>query len=333
MKGFKIAGIAALLFALVLVTACGNVSNNGSKDSDSKSSSSKDSIEIKHELGTTKVPKDAKKVVALEFSFVDALAALNVKPVGIADDNKPNRIIKPLKDKIGNYTSVGARKQPNLEEISKLKPDLIIADSNRHKGIYKELSKIAPTIELKSFDGDYKENIDAFKTVAKALNKEDEGKKRLDEHKKKLAEYKDEIQFDKNEKVLPAVASKSGLLAHPSESYVGQFLTELGFKEALTKDVTKGLSKYLQGPYLQLNAETLKDVNPKRMFIMTDGASPKEPSYQEMKKDPVWNTLDAVKHDRVSIVNRDTWARARGLISSEEMAKELVEISKKDKEK
>ena len=94
MKGFKFAGIA-LLFALVLVTACGNVSNNGSGDSGNKSSS-KDSIKIKHELGTTKVPKDAKRVVALEFSFVDALAALNVKP----DDNKPNRIIKPLKEKI-----------------------------------------------------------------------------------------------------------------------------------------------------------------------------------------------------------------------------------------
>ena len=41
--------------------------------------------------------------------------------------------------------------------------------------------------------------------------------------------------------------------------------------------------------------------------------------------------LDAVKHDRVSVVDRDLWARARGLISSEEMAKELVEISKRIK--
>jgi hypothetical protein len=32
---------------------------------------------------------------------------LDVKPVGIADDNKKNRIIKPLRDKIGNYTSTG----------------------------------------------------------------------------------------------------------------------------------------------------------------------------------------------------------------------------------
>ena len=37
--------------------------------------------------------------------------------------------------------------------------------------------------------------------------------------------------MDKNQKVLPAVAAKSGLLAHPSNSYVGQFLSQLGFKE------------------------------------------------------------------------------------------------------
>ena len=56
------------------------VSNNGSNSSN-QISSSKDIIEIKHDLGTTKVPKDAKRVVALEFSFVDALVALDVKPV------------------------------------------------------------------------------------------------------------------------------------------------------------------------------------------------------------------------------------------------------------
>ncbi|MGE6909754.1 iron citrate ABC transporter substrate-binding protein, partial [Staphylococcus warneri] len=40
-----------------------------------------------------------------------------------------------------------------------------------------------------------------------------------------------------------------------------------------------------------------------------------------------------VKNDCVDVVDRDLWARARGLISSEEMAKELVEISKKDHNK
>ncbi|MDN8896702.1 ABC transporter substrate-binding protein, partial [Staphylococcus aureus] len=88
---------------------------------------------------------------------------------GIADDGKKKLIIKPVREKIGDYTSVGTLKQPNLEEISKLKPDLIIADSSRHNGINKELNKIAPTLSLKSFDGDYKQNINSFKTIAKAL--------------------------------------------------------------------------------------------------------------------------------------------------------------------
>ena len=89
--------------------------------------------------------------------------------------------------------------------------------------------------------------------------------------------------MNKDEKVLPAVASKSGLLAHPSYSYVGQFLNQLGFKEALTDDVTKGLSKYLKGPYLQMNTETLSKVNPGRMFI-TDKASPNEPLLRIRKR-------------------------------------------------
>ncbi len=35
----------------------------------------------------------------------------------------------------------------------------------------------------------------------------------------------------------------------------------------------------------------------------------------------------------MDIVDRDVWARSRGLISYEEMAKELVEISKKEQKK
>lgn len=330
MKSLKYIGFIALLSLLLIVTACGKSSDNSSSDSDKKSSDS-DKIAIKHEGGTTEVPKNAKRIVALEFSFVDSLAALDVKPVGVADDKKKDRIIKPIREKLGDYTSVGTRKQPNLEEISKTKPDLIIADSNRHKGIYKELSKIAPTILLKSFDGDYKENIDAFKTIAKALNKEDECKKRLEKHDKLLAEYKEQIKFDKKDKVLPAVTAKAGLLGHPTNSYVGELIEILRFKDALTNDLTKGLSKYLEGPYLKLNSETLSQINPDRMFIMADKANETDPAYQKVTQDPVWNTLKAVKENKVNVVSRDLWARSRGVISSEELAKNIVEISKQDK--
>lgn len=53
-------------------------------------------------------------------------------------------------------------------------------------------------IELKSFDGDYNENIDVFKIILKVLGKEEEGKKCLEEYDKKIEEYKKEIIMDKN---------------------------------------------------------------------------------------------------------------------------------------
>ncbi|MHC3758336.1 ABC transporter substrate-binding protein [Staphylococcus succinus] len=323
---YKIMGILLLTLTVVLLTACGSVSNNDA-DQSKKNKSGKDDITMKHDTGTTKIAKNPKRVVALEFSFVDALAALGIKPVGVADDGDKNRILEPIRKDIGDYKSVGARKQPNLEEISNQKPDLIIADTNRHKGIQKDLEKIAPTIMLPSFDSDYKDNIEAFKTIAKAVGKEDKGKERLKEHNKLMDKYSKEITMDKSEAVLPAVISKSGLLAHPDNTYVGELLKELGFKNALNKTKTDHLSKYLKGPYLQLNSEVLSDINPGRMFIMADEGK-NDPNLKNQEKDPVWNDLDAVKNDRVSVVDRNTWARARGIISSEEIAKELVEISK-----
>ncbi|MCG3402141.1 ABC transporter substrate-binding protein [Staphylococcus massiliensis] len=315
-----------VVIALVLV-ACGN---DGAKKAEKESKSDTNTIAVKHDGGTTEVPKDAKNIVALEYSFVDALVALDMKPVAIADDNKPKRLIEPIREKVGDYKSVGLRKQPNLEVMSEVKPDLIIADSQRHKGIYKELSKIAPTILLPSFDGDYKANMDAFVKIAEAVNKSEAGQKRMAEHDKIVEKYKKEIKFDLNKKVLPAVLSDEGLLAHPDNTYVGQFLGELGFKESLSKDATEGLSKYLKGPYLKLNSETLADINPEQIIIMLDDKD-NNPSYKKLQEDAVWKELKAVKNNNVILVDRNTWARARGLIASEEIAKELAKLSKTQK--
>ena len=325
MKKLKYISVCMLILALVIVTAC----SKGEKTDTKKEGNTKGEIEVKHDLGTTKVGKDAKNVVALEYSFVDALASLDVSPTAIADDNKPKSIIKPVREKISKYESVGTRKQPNLEKISAQKPDLIIADSNRHKGIYEDLSKIAPTIMLPSQNGDYKQSLEAFKTIGKALNKEQEAEKRLKEHKDLIQKYAKEITLDKKIKVLPVVVSDKGILAHSNQSYVGQFIYELGFEEALTDDITKNLSKYLNGPYLQMNDETLAKVNPGRMFVMVNGE--KDPSYQEVKKNKVWQSLDAVKNNRTHVVDRLVWAKNRGLISSEAIAKELAKISKEEK--
>lgn len=72
---------------------------------------------------------------------MDALAQIGVSPVGVADDNDKTRILQKVRDKVQPWESVGTRSQPSLEAISALKPDLIIADDNRHSAVYEELKK------------------------------------------------------------------------------------------------------------------------------------------------------------------------------------------------
>ncbi len=80
---------------------------------------------------------------------MDALAAVDVSPVGVADDNDATRVIPAVRAKIEPWQSVGMRSQPSLEAIAVLKPDLIIADAERHRAIYQDLQRIAPTLLLK----------------------------------------------------------------------------------------------------------------------------------------------------------------------------------------
>src|SRR6266536_3532542 len=97
-------------------------------------------------IGSVTLQGTPQRIVALEFSFVDDLGAVGIQPVGIADDNDRTRVIPKVRAEIGNPTSVGLRATPNLETISSLHPDLIIADADRHATIYPQLSKIAPTL-------------------------------------------------------------------------------------------------------------------------------------------------------------------------------------------
>ena len=48
---------------------------------------------IQDEQGVFEIDITPQRIVVLEFSFVDALAAVGVSPVGVADDNDASRVI------------------------------------------------------------------------------------------------------------------------------------------------------------------------------------------------------------------------------------------------
>ncbi|WP_232324804.1 ABC transporter substrate-binding protein [Halobacillus mangrovi] len=305
--------ILMIAFAFIL-TACGTSENEGqsSEDQTKEEDQNEDTSVIEHEMGKTEISGTPEKVVALEFSFVDNLASLGVSPVGIADDNDKERIIEPIRKKISDYTSVGTRKQPSLEVISSLQPDLIIADMKRHKDIYDQLSEIAPTIILPSLAADYEGIIDSFETVAKTMGMEEKGQEVLKEHKAKMEELRAKVPEDEDRTVLPAVVADSGYFAHNMESYTGSLLESIGLKNAIQSGDAR---------YNKINLEQVVEFNPDVMFHMSTGD---QTVVDEWKNNDLYQDISAVKNDEVYEVDRNMWSRFRGLISSEKILEDAI---------
>ena len=273
----------------------------------------KPSRTVKHDLGSTTITGSPTKVVALEYSFVDALVAVGMSPIGVADDDQPERIIPALRDKVGEYKSVGLRATPNIQVITALKPDLIVADSGRHKAIYAQLSKIAPTIAYASLNGNYQQVLDSEMSTAIALDKCDQMKTRLSEHAKLMADLKAQAPADETRKALFVRASDKGFTGFPPKAYTPGVLAVIGIRSPLPDDSGEAS--------VSLTLETLVGTKPDVMFIApNDGPTLRD----TWAKSPLWKEIPAVKNNASFDVNPNEWSRSRGLIAAEVVAQEAV---------
>ncbi|MCG6230910.1 Fe(3+) dicitrate ABC transporter substrate-binding protein [Vibrio furnissii] len=255
------------------------------------------------------------RIVALEFSFVDALAAVDVSPVGIADDNDPSRLLPAVSAKLGQWQSVGTRSQPSLEVIASLKPDLIIADVDRHSAVYRDLSKIAPTLLLPSRRETYEDNLKSAAIIGKVIGKEAEMQQRLAQHHQLMAHYAAQLSGLNHQTVQFGVARENGFYAHAAESYAGGVIHALGLA------APTGLKN--ENASRQISLEQLLALNPNYLVV---GDYTEQSIVSRWQKQPLWNVLNAVRAKQVLHVDGNMWARCRGILAAEYMAADLAKL-------
>lgn len=270
------------------------------------------------------IPDELESVVALEYSFVEALAKLELNVTGIADDKDKSNLENSIKHLVGNYTSVGSRLEPDTELIKKAEPQLILADKTRHESMFEKLNTAAPTVLLESFDANYDQSIETFKQIAELVSKEDKGRELVVQHNEKVEDLSKDIKLDKDVSTIAAVPTHDGLYVHASHSYVGQFLQKVGFNGSIPEDMENHLPEYMGADYLKVDTDRFASFNPERILIMVDEDN--KADYEKLKESEAWSNIEAVRNDRVHDVNRERWAKYRGLIASELILEDLTNI-------
>ena len=272
-------------------------------------------VTVKDAKGEFTLDKTPSRVVALEYSFVDALAQVGVSPVGVADDNKIDRILPQVREKIAAWQSVGTRSQPSLEVIASLKPDLIIADPSRHTAVFEELKKIAPTVMFDSRHESYQENLETAQKIGDLVGKSAEMKAKINEHNDYIANIAKNLGVQ-GKKASFGTSREDKFNIQNDNGYVGSFLTTLGFAPTkLNSDQA----------FVEINLEQLVMEKPEYLFI----AHYRDESIaRKWEAEPLWKAIPAVKANHVYSVDSDMWARGRGLEASKIMAKQIEDFVK-----
>ncbi|MGD7045850.1 ABC transporter substrate-binding protein [Jeotgalibacillus proteolyticus] len=270
---------------------------------------------VEHDLGTTTVPENPESVVTLELGFTETVAAVGVVPVGVADDERPERIADSTMEIIDGYTSVGARSEPSLEIIRMLNPDLIIADSARHEAIYDELSDIAPTIAVVNDTADYNDVLEVTETIGLALDREEETEQLLTDHKEAVTDLKERLA-DADGTVLQAQYTSSNIFGASTSSYfMPSFMKEIGLDYALEDENETSQD---------LTIEQLLKINPDTLLLTKNEDDPSVK--EQLEGDALWNKLSAVKENRVIELDHNDWSRRRSIPAVNERVEDFSKI-------
>lgn len=258
------------------------------------------------------------RVVSLELSFVEGLVGLGISPVGISDDGDYQRILKPLRGKMTAYTSVGTRKQPNLELIAGLNPTLILADKKRHSHAKRQLEKMAPTLFLPSLGENYFSQIEALKKIAEVLGLEKKYHERMKRHQTELENFRETFNFWKGQKVLFGVSWEKGVHIHTMRGFVPTLFKHVGLDYSLGDGVFEKASE-------KIGLEQLLKINPDVLII---ARSKPFVLLDQWMKSSLWKLLKVSQNKQIYFVDQNLWTRARGVLASELILDDLKKLKK-----
>jgi len=177
------------------------------------------------------------RVVVLNWDLLEQVLELGVTPVGAPNlEGYKNWVVIPkLPDSIQD---IGTRAEPNLEKITQLKPDVILAASPQ-KDLLEVLERIAPVVYLPNFreqDQAGPVALEHFRTLATLLARKETAQKKIQAMTDRFRELKTQLSqaFPAPIRVVPMrFSSTTSVFIYSRNSTAQYVLEQLGLTAAL----------------------------------------------------------------------------------------------------
>ncbi|OCX42790.1 hypothetical protein A7X81_05565 [Campylobacter ornithocola] len=278
-------------------------------------------LEIKHELGNTKVIKNPNRVIVFDYGILDSLKELNLsdKVIGVPLKNLPKYL-----DSFKNVENVGGVQEPNFETIYKLKPDLIIVSGRQAKN-FKSFEEIAPTLYLPVDTKDYLNSFENnLNILGDIFDKKELVKEKFNVLSQDINHFKSQINPTKKGLIILTNANK--MSAFGSKSRFGIIHDVLDVKVA-----DENISVSTHGK--NISSEYILKINPDYIFVVDrDAIVGGEGNARKTIENPIVKKTNAYKNNHIFYINPEYWyLSGGGLISIKIMLEEIIKDINKDK--
>ena len=284
----------ALILALVLFALCGCAAQNET------AGSAENSVVFTDALGREiTIEKEPQRVAALIGSFADVWQLSGGTVCATAEDAWDD-----LGLELGDAVSLGGAHSPSLETLLSTEPDLVIASASTTSNVeMKEVLENAG-ITVAFFDVDCFEDYLTMLDICTDMT----GRKDLyEQNGTRIAEQIGAIReecaaaalTEKERTVLLLRAASTSVKAKNSEGTIlGEMLKDLGCINIADSDET-----LLEN----LSVESVIRQEPYRIFVVTMGSDTEKALdnlSRMMEENPAWGTLEAVRDNRLYVMDR-----------------------------
>ncbi|KAB8131761.1 siderophore ABC transporter substrate-binding protein [Gracilibacillus oryzae] len=248
-------------------------------------------------------------IVVFDYGFLDTLDALGVEGiVGVANGSTlPEHLEKYASDE---YTNIGSLKEPLLEDIAALEPDVIFI-SGRQSAFYDQLKEITPNVVFVGTQQDDYWNtfLSSVDVAAKMFGKEAEAEEYLAKFDSALEEIK--TLAGDYENSLVTMYNEGSLSGFATNSRFGYIYDVYGFTP-----VTEDIESSSHGS--NFGFEAILEFDPQVLFVIDRTAAVNGESNidADMENDIIKQTT-AYKNDQIVYLDGALWYLSGGGLQSE----------------
>ncbi|MEK4510107.1 ferrichrome ABC transporter substrate-binding protein [Paenibacillus anaericanus] len=326
-------GIVVLISIVIALAACGNKEAgnknqevNSSDQSNVVESNPSNNTEVTIDVDEAKVQElqaqfgqeKPAKAVTLSVAITELYDALQLDLVGVPTTQSQ------LPETYANVQRIGSSHSPDLEQIAKLEPNIVLAPESIKDSIDKVLQPAglpAAYLPVDSLD-ELKESLVA---LGRIYGKEDQAKEVLTSFSEKEAEALKVVEGKSAPSVMLLFGSAESLMLMNEDTFAGSLAKKLGASNVLSSVLKQSET------YVPLNMETIVEANPDVILLVAHGdpTAVAQKFEEDVKKNGVWEKLNAFKNERMVTLDYNLYGVA-SLAKAPDAYKDLAAILYKD---